>query len=143
VVVDNDMACVVDFASHKKIRMTTYKEFLRGQSSFGVVPYNVDAEAQPGHRERTVAVARAFLATPTGSLPVYNVITANCECFAWVCKSGTWRSDQIVRILRAPSHFLSNTRGMLREAASYLECAIVEQTRRTDRAPRSALSRCK
>jgi hypothetical protein len=103
VVVDESGTQVVDFCTFlrsptrdkrirdAKIRITPSEQFLLGHSTFGVVPYTV-AEARPGHRERTVALARAFLADPTGSLPVYDLIRWNCECFAWVCKTGGHQS---------------------------------------------------
>lgn len=102
---------VIDFSSptgdklmrDAQIRITPSDKFLLGHSTFGIVSYI------GGDRERTVALARAFLAAPRGTLPVYDLIRWNCECFAWVCKTGgqKFTSDQIERILKAIQHDLS------------------------------------
>jgi hypothetical protein len=139
VVVDKGKTHVIDFSSPSgdklmrdaQIGMTPSVNVLMGHSTFGVVPYSfgVGNSDEQQHRERTVALAQAFLAAPTGSLPVYDLIRWNCECFAWVCKTGGRKStsDQIERILKAIRHDLSKgSNSFLNQcgAASWGSCIV-------------------
>ena len=89
-----------------EIRIVSIREFLRGHATFGIVPYTNNKR----HRDRAASIARALLATPKGSLPVYNLLNWNCECFAWICQTGGVKtpSDQIKRILKAIQDDLKN-----------------------------------
>ncbi len=95
--------------SDAKIDIVSYKKFFGMHSAFGVVPYctpeksSMDPATEVIHRDRAAKIARIIVDTPSATLHQYNLISWNCESFAWLCKTGGLKcnSDQVDRILNA------------------------------------------
>jgi hypothetical protein len=91
------------------LRITTFGEFIGNRVKFHVVPYeSADMEAEAQARVNTVLLATKLvedkaLAAHYG-FEKYHAYAANCETFAWFCKTGgadAGRSDQALRLREA------------------------------------------
>lgn len=82
------------------IKEVTLNKFLAGHAGFGVLPYENDSQVA---RDRAVTIANLFARTPKEDIKEYNLLHWNCECFAWLCKTGGVKctSDQVEKILNA------------------------------------------
>eukprot|EP00798_Chlamydomonas_sp_ICE-L_P006764 gene6764-biopygen1966 len=86
-----------------KLQFVRYDIFLAGHRTFGCVPYSGEEGDEAMQRERAVNIVSLLIQLPHASLHEYHLIRWNCECFAWMCKTGGVHtsSDQVDRILRA------------------------------------------
>jgi hypothetical protein len=82
-----------------KIRIYGLVEFMKQRKWLGIVSYDKDSLEI---RERTVAIARAFVINTT-PLPAYNIVTWNCETFVLVCKTANVnaKSEQGRHLIKA------------------------------------------
>lgn len=88
------------------LKITSHTDFLGAAPTFGIVPYvSKDLDIELHDRQQAVKIAELMVGfSNTGSLRLkYNLIAWNCECFAWLCKTGNIHahSRQVERILHA------------------------------------------
>ncbi|CAF1438404.1 unnamed protein product [Rotaria sordida] len=94
-----------------KIQRTTLPAFIAGgpdkinqvSRPLYLVVYEDDNEAR---RQDTVLIAQRLLDDPS-AIP-YNIVNANCECFASYCRTGNWESQQ-TRKMTFGNSSLANT----------------------------------
>ena len=89
-----------------RLQIDTYIKFLARHTTYGIVPYNTsptDFADELVQRKRAANIAKLMVETPSMALRKYDLIHWNCECFAWICKTGGLKhnSDQVYRVLRA------------------------------------------
>jgi Lecithin retinol acyltransferase len=92
---------VADFSSttgcmgDNEIRIYELDELMDKKKWFGIVAYDQDS---PEIRQRTISIARAFVDSKHHIVHNYNLISWNCECFVWLCKTGRYRESEQVKI---------------------------------------------
>eukprot|EP00798_Chlamydomonas_sp_ICE-L_P029236 gene29236-biopygen8539 len=89
-----------------RLQIGSHTEFIGARVTFGIVPYaSANSEADKFERQRAVDLAKWMVESPEFALKKYNLIAWNCECFAWVCKTGdiNAHSHQVERVLKAIS----------------------------------------
>eukprot|EP00798_Chlamydomonas_sp_ICE-L_P029237 gene29237-biopygen8540 len=87
-----------------RLQIDTYINFLARHTTYGIVQYTspTDFADKLVHRKRAANIAKLMVETPSMALRKYDLIHWNCECFAWICKTGGLKhnSDQVYRVLR-------------------------------------------
>jgi hypothetical protein len=87
-----------------RLQIDTYIKFLARHTTYGIVPYTspTDLADELVQRKRAANIAKLMVETPSMALRKYDLIHWNCECFAWICKTGGLKhnSDQVYRVLR-------------------------------------------
>eukprot|EP00798_Chlamydomonas_sp_ICE-L_P008338 gene8338-biopygen13471 len=87
-----------------RLQIDTYINFLARHTMYGIVQYTspTDFADKLVHRKRAANIAKLMVETPSMALRKYDLIHWNCECFAWICKTGGLKhnSDQVNRVLR-------------------------------------------
>eukprot|EP00798_Chlamydomonas_sp_ICE-L_P032846 gene32846-biopygen6889 len=87
-----------------RLQIDTYINFLARHTTYGIVQYTspTDFADEIVHRKRAANIAKLMVETPSMALRKYDLIHWNCECFAWICKTGGLKhnSDQVYRVLR-------------------------------------------
>eukprot|EP00798_Chlamydomonas_sp_ICE-L_P026522 gene26522-biopygen3002 len=89
-----------------RLQIGSHTEFIGARATFGIVPYaSANSEADKFERQRAVDLAKWMVESPEFARKKYNLIAWNCECFAWVCKTGdiNAHSHQVERVLKAIS----------------------------------------
>jgi hypothetical protein len=107
-----------DTAGDARVRETSLTHFLREADAYLVVEVcptpgldvrrggpgrAEERQAQPFTPQETVARARSRLGEQG-----YNLVANNCEHFAWWCKTGEARSEQVETVLRAVASVLAH-----------------------------------
>eukprot|EP00798_Chlamydomonas_sp_ICE-L_P024084 gene24084-biopygen18580 len=81
-----------------RLQIDTYINFLARHTTYGIVQYTspTDFADELVHRKRAANIAKLMVETPSMALRKYDLIHWNCECFAWICKTGGLKhnSDQ-------------------------------------------------
>eukprot|EP00798_Chlamydomonas_sp_ICE-L_P029824 gene29824-biopygen11539 len=81
-----------------RLQIDTYINFLARHTTYGIVQYTspTDFADKLVHRKRAANIAKFMVETPSMALRKYDLIHWNCECFAWICKTGGLKhnSDQ-------------------------------------------------
>eukprot|EP00798_Chlamydomonas_sp_ICE-L_P008699 gene8699-biopygen15604 len=90
-----------------RLQIGSHTEFIGARATFGIVP-SANSEAEKYERQRSVDLAKWMVESPEFARKKYNLIAWNCECFAWVCKTGdiNAHSHQVERVLKAISNDL-------------------------------------
>eukprot|EP00798_Chlamydomonas_sp_ICE-L_P027328 gene27328-biopygen3170 len=89
-----------------RLQIGSHTEFIGARGTFGIVPYaSANSESEKFERQRAVDLAKGMFESPEFARKKYNLIAWNCECFAWVCKTGdiNAHSHQVERVLKAIS----------------------------------------
>eukprot|EP00798_Chlamydomonas_sp_ICE-L_P028813 gene28814-biopygen32720 len=89
-----------------RLQIGSHTEFIGARATFGIMPYaSANSEAEKFERQRAVDLAKWMVESPEFARKKYNLIAWNCECFAWVCKTGdiNAHSHQVARVLKAIS----------------------------------------
>ncbi len=110
----NDTPSIANFSSptgdskmrDAKLQFVRYDVFLAGHHAFGCVTYSGEEGEERDdamQRERAVKIVSLLIQLPQASLHEYHLLRWNCECFAWMCKTGGMHtsSDQVARILHS------------------------------------------
>eukprot|EP00798_Chlamydomonas_sp_ICE-L_P014407 gene14407-biopygen23463 len=89
-----------------RLQIGSHTEFIGARATFGIVPYaSANSEADKFERQRAFDLAKWMVESPEFARKKYNLIAWNCECFAWVCKTGdiNAHSHQVERVLKSIS----------------------------------------
>lgn len=101
------------------IKEVTLSKFLTGYVGFGILPYENDTQVA---RNRAVKIANLFAKMPEKDVKQYHLFDWNCECFAWLCKTGGVKhtSDQVDKIMTAiRNDLLKGKNSFLLQAVAY------------------------
>eukprot|EP00798_Chlamydomonas_sp_ICE-L_P013468 gene13468-biopygen22585 len=113
-----------------RLQIGSHTEFIGARATFGIVPYaSANSESDKFEHQRTVDLAKLMVESPQLALKKYNLIAWNCECFAWVCKTGDIyaHSHQVARVLKAISDDLRKGESDARKVVRFV---TISQRRR-------------